>query len=161
MSKQTLIIGLFFLMGVGSCADILEVPDISKEKVILLAPSDGVVLDKNLLNLSWQHLEEVNGYHIQVATPDFENPAQLVLDSILVMDSLGYVPNHIDQNLGEGTYTWRVNAFNSAFKTQYSTNSFQIIGDEEMKAVNMTSLQSIMTDKGTNARQPHNTGTDQ
>ncbi|BDW93466.1 hypothetical protein MACH07_22980 [Flagellimonas marinaquae] len=161
MSKRIFVIGLFFLIGLSSCEDILEVPDISVEKVILLAPADGVVLDKNLLSLSWQHMEEAHGYHIQVATPDFENPAQLVLDSVLEKDSLGYVPNHIDQNLADGMYTWRVNAFNSGFKTQFSTHSFQIIDEEETEAVNITSLQSTMTDKGTNAIQPHTTGADQ
>lgn len=161
MSKQTFVIGLFFLIGLGSCSNILEVPDISEETVILLAPSEGVVLDKNLLSLSWQQLEEANGYHIQVATPDFENPAQLVLDSIVEIDSLGFVPNHIDQNLVNGMYKWRVKAFNSGFETQFTVSGFQIIDNEETESVNITLLQSIMTDKGTKARQIHNTSANQ
>jgi len=149
---------LTLLIAPCGCADILEVPDISKETVMLLAPADGVVLDNGSLTLSWEHVQDATGYHIQVATPDFENAAQLVLDSIVEMDTLGYVANHIDQNLANGTYTWRVNAFNSGFETQFSTSGFQIIDNDETEAVSTTALQSIKAVKGTKAGKTNKSG---
>ncbi|MCK0159124.1 hypothetical protein [Allomuricauda sp. F6463D] len=43
-----------------------------------MAPSDGTVLDADALTFNWEPLKEAEGYNVQVATPNFENGAQLI-----------------------------------------------------------------------------------
>lgn len=123
---------LVFVLGLVGCEDILEVPDISERSVNLLAPSDGSVLDDNAVNLNWEDMEEATGYSIQVASPSFENAAQILLDSVVEIDTLGYLPTQLRQNLLNGSYEWRVKAFNSGFETLYTSNGFQVNGDEDL-----------------------------
>lgn len=133
MRTRTFIaVAWIFLFGLMACEDILEVPDISEQSVKLLAPSDGSVLDDNLVNLNWEGVEEATGYSVQVASPNFENAAQILLDSVIEMDTLGYLPNQIRQSLFNGNYEWRVKAFNSGFETIYFSNGFQVNGDEDL-----------------------------
>lgn len=114
------------------CEDILEVRDISNRTVPVLAPIDGSVLGVNAVRFNWETIEDATGYSIQVATPDFENAAQLVLDSVVELDTLGHVPTRIDQNLFNGNYVWRIKAFNSDYETVYVENGFQVNGDENL-----------------------------
>jgi len=133
MRKRTFITAAWiFSFGFVACEDILEVPDISGQLVNLLAPSDGSILDDNSVNLNWERVEEATGYSVQVASPNFENAAQILLDSVIEMDTLGYLPNQIRQSLFNGNYEWRVKAFNSGFETMYSSNGFQVNGDEDL-----------------------------
>ncbi|MEM9650019.1 MAG: hypothetical protein AAF969_16190, partial [Bacteroidota bacterium] len=82
----------------SGCEDILEVPDISAQSVPILAPQDGSVLTTNAVGLNWDTIEDATGYRIQLATPNFENAAQLVLDSLVELDTLDRVNTRIDQN---------------------------------------------------------------
>lgn len=137
-----------FLFGLVACEDILEVPDISGQSVKLLAPSDGSVLDDNSVNLNWEGVEEATGYSVQVASPNFENAAQILLDSVIEMDTLGYLPNQIRQSLFNGNYEWRVKAFNSGFETIYSSNGFQVNGDEDLDLIPPNTPQLIAPANG-------------
>jgi len=139
---------MIFSFGLVACEDILEVPDISGKSVKLLAPSDGSVLDDNSVNLNWEGVEEASGYSIQVASPNFENTAQILLDSVIEMDTLGYLPNQISQNLFNGNYEWRVKAFNSGFETIYSSNGFQVNGDEDLDLTPPNTPQLISPNNG-------------
>ncbi len=121
-----------FVLGLVGCEDILEVPDISEQSVNLLAPSDGSVLDDNAVNLNWEDMEEATGYRVQVVSPSFESAAQILLDSVVEIDTLGYLPTQLQQNLLNGSYEWRVKAFNSGFETLYTSNGFQVNGDEDL-----------------------------
>jgi len=134
MSLRVFFFGLVLLPILCSCEDILEVPDISEQEVVLLAPSDGTVLDVNIVNLNWKAVDEAEEYKVQVATPNFDNASQLVLDSIVKMDSLGYVSTQLHQNFMNGSYQWRVKAFNSGFETPYTVSGFQIMNNEDMDA---------------------------
>ncbi|MHA7832356.1 MAG: fibronectin type III domain-containing protein [Flagellimonas sp.] len=135
MRRRIYFIGFILLTGFCSCEDILEVPDISEQSVTLLAPSDGTVLEVNEVNLNWKEMEEAEGYNIQVATPTFENAAQLVIDSIVKIDSLGYVSTRLNKSLANGFYEWRVKAFNRGFETSYTSSSFQVMADESLDAI--------------------------
>jgi len=148
MILRNIMIVLSCSMGLLSCEDILEVPDISEQSVNLLAPSDGTVLDDNAVSLHWENLAEATGYSIQVASPNFENAAQIVLDSLVEMDTLGYVPTHIDQSLFNGSYEWRVKAFNSGFETPYSSNTFQVNGNEDLDLTPPNTPSLISPDNG-------------
>lgn len=134
MRKKIFWICGLVLLGWG-CEDILEVPDISNATVVILAPMDSSVVTTNAVGFNWEKVEEATAYRVQIATPDFENTVQIVLDSIVVEDTLGNVVTRIDQELLNGTYAWRVRAQNSDYETGYSVSSFQVDGDDELDVI--------------------------
>ncbi len=93
--------------------------DISDKSVILLAPLNNSQLDLGNNTFSWQLLDDAESYQIQIATPGFENANQIILDSIVI-------DNSVMQNLNSGTYQWRVKASNSEYDTRYTTVSFTV-----------------------------------
>ncbi len=123
---------MILFVGLASCEDILEVPDISDQTVMILAPIEGSVLEDNAVNFNWEPVGEATGYQIQIATPNFGNATQLVLDSIMEVDTLGYVTTRMGQSLFNGNYEWRIRAFNSDYETPYTVNAFQVNGDEDL-----------------------------
>jgi hypothetical protein len=110
-----LIIGLFSV----ACDDIIEVEDISNTAVTLLAPSDGVVLNTTTLTFSWENVEDAETYHIQIATPTFNEALQIVTDSTLTSNSF-------TTTLNVAAYEWRVRAKNSGYETAYTKQGFTI-----------------------------------
>ncbi|UJH68665.1 hypothetical protein [Allomuricauda sp. SCSIO 65647] len=123
--KRTLLFLLLFGGFALSCEDILEVPDISGQQVELLAPSEGSVVTDSIVNFNWNGVNDADSYLVQVATPDFENAAQLVLDSVMVIDST-FVGTRISKQLSNSTYEWRVKAQNSGFETEFSISGFTV-----------------------------------
>ena len=117
-----LIIILVFAVG---CEDILEVPDISDQQVQLLAPAPNTLVNDSLVNFNWNPVVDTEAYIIQIASPNFETPAQLALDSLIVVDST-FVGTRISRVLSDGAYEWRVRARNSAFETDFTTNAFMV-----------------------------------
>lgn len=132
MNKRIILILLSGSVGLYACEDILEVPDISMQTVNLLAPTNGTVLTNNTVNLNWEDVEEARGYAVQVATPNFQNAAQILMDSVIEMDTLGHLPTKLQQKLINGNYEWRVKAFNSGFETLYASSTFLVNGDENV-----------------------------
>lgn len=110
---------LIALFIVVACDDIIEVTDISNSSVNILAPINGVVLDTTQVNFSWEALKDAEAYQVQVATPNFENAQQIVIDSILERTSLM-------TNLDYKAYEWRVRGLNSGYKTGYSSQNFSV-----------------------------------
>lgn len=104
------------LMG---CDDILE-DDISNDVVILFAPSDGVELDSGSVTFVWDPLEGALDYRLLLVSPDFENPAQVWADTITT-------GTNFTTSLAAGTYTWGVNAANTAYTTAFFTSSFTVV----------------------------------
>ncbi len=103
-----------------SCDDLFEVTDISEQQVIILAPKNTVTFSNNdTINFSWEALEDAETYEVQLATPDFENATQIVLDSITETTRL-------NATLNTGDYQWRVRAVNSGYTTAYTTSEFTI-----------------------------------
>lgn len=116
---------LFFVGLMTACEDIFEVTDISNEQVQLLAPTNESVVTDSIVNFNWNGVEEAESYVVQIATPDFENATQFVLDTVITIDST-FVGNRISKRLLEDTYQWRVQAQNSAFSTEFSTSGFTV-----------------------------------
>ncbi|WP_306013952.1 MULTISPECIES: hypothetical protein [unclassified Allomuricauda] len=146
MNKRIILMMLIGSIGLCACEDILEVPDISAQTINILAPTNGTILTNNTVNLNWENVEEATGYTVQVATPNFENAAQILMDSVIEMDTLGYLPTQLQQNLLNGNYEWRVKAFNSGFETLYSTSVFQVNWDEDVAL--STKLQLVSSENG-------------
>lgn len=126
------IVAVVLVMFCGACGDILEEPDISNSQVEVFAPLDNTVLTTNAVNFNWDVVLDARSYRVQVAQPDFENTQQLVLDSVIALDSLGNVPTTVQQTLLNGNYAWRVKAINGGFETAYTTQNFQVDGDPEV-----------------------------
>lgn len=93
--------------------------DISNDTVVLIAPSNGSVLAKDTINFSWESLDFAEEYRFQIATPNFDNPTQLISDEVLAETNISKV-------LDDGVYEWRVKAQNSSSETGYSTYSFTV-----------------------------------
>ena len=108
-----------------SCEETLFETDISGENVQLLAPSNGSVLEFTSINFNWSPIDQADQYQFQVATPDFDNPIQIIEDVIL--DSL----TEYDLQLTPSFYQWRVKAINSGYETSFTTAGFEVQSNEE------------------------------
>lgn len=97
----------------------LTVEDISEYPVQVLAPTDGAQVPAGTVNFSWSQVDEADSYLIQIATPNFENASQIVLDSLVTQNS-------VMTNLEANSYQWRVKALNSEYETEFSTVSFTV-----------------------------------
>ncbi|WP_299223900.1 hypothetical protein [uncultured Psychroserpens sp.] len=114
------VIPLLLLIAIAyNCKDIIEVEDISEARIIILAPSNNSTIQMSTINFAWQPLVYGDNYQLQIATPDFENPIQIVEDTIIS------IPN-FTKTLPENSYQWRVKAVNFAFETQYTTQNLTI-----------------------------------
>ncbi|MEO0573311.1 MAG: hypothetical protein AAF039_16510 [Bacteroidota bacterium] len=124
MLKKTLLL-LLVIGGLTACEDIFEVTDITNEEVQLLAPTNQSVVTDSIVNFNWNGIEEAEAYLVQIATPNFESASQIVLDTVITIDST-FVGNRISKRLSDNSYQWRVQAQNSAFSTAFSTNGFTV-----------------------------------
>ena len=124
MKKQQLV-WVILLFCLTACEEILEVQDISNQQVELLAPTNGAQVNDSVVRFSWNAVVEADGYILQVARPNFENAAQFVVDTIIVIDST-FVGTRYTQQLENSGYEWRVKAYNSGFETGFSVNAFQV-----------------------------------
>ncbi|MCB4797232.1 fibronectin type III domain-containing protein [Neotamlana laminarinivorans] len=102
-----------------SCDDIIEVSDISNQRVNILAPKSGTVIETTTVNFSWEAIIEAESYNLQIATPSFSNAQQILLDSLVTTTSF-------EHQLDYGDYQWRVRAENSAYQTAYTEQSFSV-----------------------------------
>jgi len=105
--------------------------DISQEIVTLIAPSEGSVLDTNPITFSWENVSFAENYVLQIATPDFDNPTQVVVDMSLTETTS-------EQTIVNGNYQWRVKAVNSSSETLYATASFSVLVDDSNDISNET-----------------------
>ncbi len=120
------ILGLFLLIFfVSSCEELLEVPDISNENVVLLAPLESTIVTQSNVDFSWNEVFEATQYRVQVAAPNFENAAQIVIDTTIIIDS-AFTGNRIIKSLVNSEYEWRVKAMNSGFETEFSSSKFEV-----------------------------------
>ncbi|WP_405567982.1 hypothetical protein [Polaribacter sp. Asnod6-C07] len=95
------------------------VEDISSETVILIAPSENSDVISGNIQFNWQEVPEANEYQIQIATPNFDNAVQIILDST-------QVKTYLVKDLEIGDYEWRVKAYNSGYSTNYASNNLKV-----------------------------------
>lgn len=113
------IVLLLLALIIFSCEDIIEVPDISQNVVVVLAPTENVVINETNINFSWNTIEDADAYKLQIATPNFEAATQIVLDTTIIN-------TNFTKTLDIGSYQWRVRAENSEYQTNYTTQSFTV-----------------------------------
>lgn len=118
MNSIRKIIILCIIITVGSCDDII-LNDISQEKVVLVSPKDNTSTYLSTQILWWEHVNDADYYQLQITTPDFIQPAILLVDTLTD-------ENKYTINLLPGNYQWRVRAINSEYQTTYTTFSIKI-----------------------------------
>jgi len=123
MKASFVIIIVLIIAILTGCEDIIEVDNISRERVKLLAPADDVISNSTTISFSWEMLEEVDVYQLQVAKPSFEEAIEIVTDT--TSNSTQYSDTY-----SEGNFEWRVKALNSAYETEYTMHSFSIVLEE-------------------------------
>lgn len=97
----------------SSCGDIIE-PSISKSKMQAEAPANQYQSISYNLNFWWDEVDHALTYHLQVVTPSFASPGNLVLDTIVKKNTFAFT-------LSPGNYQWRVMAENGSSQTAYTT----------------------------------------
>lgn len=112
---------LLLLICSISCEEggVLFETDISNSYVSIVAPTQGSEIASNSIQFTWDTVEGATEYEIQVATPNFENAAQVVLSNRDTLTSA-------QLEIAVGNYEWRVRAFNSAYNTPYSNAKFKV-----------------------------------
>lgn len=101
-----------------SCSKIFE-QDISNDVVILIAPSDSITLPSSNVSFQWEKLNDAIRYSFEVASPGFDVPHVLILDTLITATALSI-------EFGAGNYQWRVRGENGSSSTQYSTRNITI-----------------------------------
>jgi hypothetical protein len=101
--------------------------DISKNEVLLVAPANNAQFFSTGVTFTWENVEEATRYQLQIAKSNFENPIQIVLDTILTNTSY-------TQQLPVGNYEWRVRAVNSAYSTDYASRWVSVVSDADFQS---------------------------
>ncbi|MEO1012830.1 MAG: hypothetical protein AAFX53_16135 [Bacteroidota bacterium] len=127
---KTLLLYILGMAVLSSCEDILEVPDISDREVALVAPLEGAEVRQSPVTFTWNGIADADAYWVQIATPNFTNAAQVLLDSVVVLDST-FLGTRAVKALTNGEYEWRVKGLNSGFETVFSRSAFTVNAPEE------------------------------
>lgn len=117
MVKKVLLFGM--ICSVLACEETIFEPDISGETVQLLAPTDGSVVTTEAVQFNWDEIDGASDYRLQVATPNFTNASQVIVDTTVT--SLSFL-----ERVTSGNYQWRVRAQNSGHQTSYSLATFSV-----------------------------------
>lgn len=110
--------GLLFILGLLAltfygCEEIFE-DDLTKRTISLVAPTNGAVTNEVEHQFTWDRLNVLSAYQLQIVTPTFDSIAVLVVDTVVV-DNLVRVTLSRDHQ-----YQWRVRAINNNFSSSYS-----------------------------------------
>jgi hypothetical protein len=115
---------LLICLGLTACSDIIET-DLDGFGVVLLTPVDGTISTSNVIAFRWEAVPHATEYRFEVAMPDFNQPQQIVADSVLGSPQ-------IDLPLAPGSYTWRVKARNASSSTDYYSRTLTIMGSDSL-----------------------------
>ncbi|HEX8269334.1 MAG TPA: hypothetical protein VF581_05540 [Flavobacterium sp.] len=108
-----------------SCEEILLEDDISNEEVFLTAPANNANLFSTGVSFSWEGPSDVS-YHLQVARANFQNPAEITLDTVVAA-------THFTHQFNIGSYEWRVQAVNSSYETSFTNRFFTVVNNEDFQ----------------------------
>ncbi|MDB5122344.1 MAG: hypothetical protein JWP94_473 [Mucilaginibacter sp.] len=100
------------LWTLSSCDDIIE-PSVTNSKVYPEAPADAFQSTSYTVNFWWDQVNHALSYRLQVVSPGFASPVNLVLDTVITRNKFTF-------NLSPGTYQWRVLAQNGSSQTAFT-----------------------------------------
>jgi hypothetical protein len=120
------LLGIIFLCFF-SCEEILFEKDISKNEVILIAPTNSAQFFSTGITFTWETTEETIKYQLQIAKPNFTNPLQIITDTIIAKTTF-------TQQLPVGEYEWKVRALNGSYATNYTRRSFTVVSNTDFQS---------------------------
>lgn len=133
--KRTLLIAVLAVAFI-SCDDIFE-KDITKTRVVTIAPSDGVIVEPGEITFLWNEVKGAASYHFRI----IEKRGIAIADVILYNDSTSVKRSYKCQ-LDDGEYLWSIKAKNSAYETDETTATLIVespepadIPEEEIQVV--------------------------
>ncbi len=130
-SKKLLVLLMILPLAFLGCEEILFEAELQEENVIAITPGADIEIRKTTVDFAWEELLEATSYQLQIATPDFANAQQLVVDSILI-------DTEFQKVLEAGSYEWRVRAVSGSSKSPYTTTNFKIIEVQDFTARNVS-----------------------
>ena len=117
---------LLLLTLACSCDDILE-ENITNDVVQITAPTEGITVEGNTVQFSWENLDGADDYRIQI----IKSNQVYEIDSLITKSVFTYV-------LNSGTYQWRVRAENFAYLTGYTFPiSFKVEPSDDLSNQNV------------------------
>jgi hypothetical protein len=134
-------LGLFLLAFIA-CQQILLEDKIADKEIVLIAPAEKSVSVSTGMNLYWEALPGATKYRLQIAKPNFANPVQIVLDTLITKT------NCLKQ-LNIGSYEWRVKGLNSAYETPFKSRFFTVAVNEDF-STNFVNLVNPVNNFATN-----------
>ena len=108
----TLLFLLFLTSFWVSCKEFIE-PNISNNKVVLIAPGNGLQSSKYAITFNWEAADDALSYRFQVVSPGFDSIGALVVDTLIKT-------NKFTVSLDPGKYQWHLRAQNGSSQTAYS-----------------------------------------
>ncbi len=126
MKRINIYLGIVFLVFF-SCEEVLLEEDLSDKTILINAPTDGATVRNTSVTFNWETVDQATAYRLQVAQPDFENAAQIVLDTTITGTSF-------NTSLVRNSYNWRVRGQNSGTATPYVTAGFTVVESEDFSA---------------------------
>jgi len=123
-AKVVLILFLLSSIFFFSCSEIFE-NDISDKQLILISPADSLETETFSVVFWWDHLQDATEYNLQIVSPDFYEPA------IIVIDTFTY-ENRLEITLSPGDYEWRISALNSGYATNYQYRILTILSTNDL-----------------------------
>jgi len=109
------------------CEEVFIEKDLSEEEIQIIAPTEGATVENTTTTFSWEAVDQATSYQIQVAQPNFENAAQILVDSSVTGTSFSLA-------ILKNDYEWRVNAQNSGSATPYASANFSVIDVADFSA---------------------------
>ena len=110
-----------------SCEEILLEKDISQKVEVLIAPVNNAKFFSTGVTFTWEIVPDATKYQLQIAKPNFANPMQIVLDTMVTTTSF-------TQQLPIGDYEWRVRAVNSAYSTNYVSRLVSVVSNVDFQS---------------------------
>jgi len=101
---------LLFACLVSACSDVLP-EDLADEKIVLLAPANGLVTTTQTHTFWWEINDDADAYLLQIVSPSFDSIVELI-EEVEITEGLTY-----ETVLGEGNYQWTVLGVNSVSQT--------------------------------------------
>lgn len=85
LKKEICLVVVFGIFA--SCSHIIGLEDLSEEQVSITAPTNGAMVTDSIVGFSWSSVDQADAYMVQVVKPSFENASQVLLDSLVNVDS--------------------------------------------------------------------------
>lgn len=117
---------LLFSFTIIACNELIE-EDLADHEVEIVAPKDNTETVHQTILFSWEEVEYGRNYHVQVATPTFNNAQTLLVDSIMSFPDTIQVKTSLSVELFPGDFQWRIRSFNGSSTTPYAMATFKII----------------------------------